>query len=286
MSDAHPDAHPDALLDELLDLALEAGRAGGHALLSYRPRLRELGPESKGVRRELVTVADRAAEDLVVGTIQSARPQDAILAEEGVHSEAGVRSNDGELCWIIDPLDGTTNYVHGVPNFCVAIGLCDRDDNGREQPLVSVIHAPALGTTYTAVRGRGAFRDGKRLEVSPCAEIDDALLATGFAYHRNDPDVDDNVDKLSRALAACRDVRRFGSAELDLCWVAEGIWDGYWEMGLMPYDVAAGALVVREAGGRVSDLHLGEDWMYGKNVMATNGRLHDALHGLVGHPPA
>lgn len=272
-------------LDALAALAAEAARAGGASLLAHRANLRALRTESKNVPRELVTQADRAAEDIVVGTLIKARPEDAVLAEEGIHTEADQRSSDARLCWVVDPLDGTTNFVHGLPNFCVAVALVERDQEGIEQPLVACVHAPALGTTYTAARGRGAFRDGRRLSVSRCGRVSDGLLATGFSYQRNHPEVDDNVDRMARALHACRDIRRYGSAELDLCWVGEGIWDGYWEMGLKPYDVAAGTLVVREAGGRVTDLDLGEDWLHGRNILATNGPIHEELHSLVGGVP-
>src|SRR5690606_13081985 len=135
------------------------------------------------------------------------------------------------------------------PFYCVAIALA-----WRGTPVVGVVHAPALGRTYAAAAGLGAFRDGAPIRVTNTHEMRHALLATGFSYGRNEPGHDTNVERLGRALLECRDLRRIGSAELDLCQVAEGTFDGYWELYLQPYDVAAGAVIVREAGGRVSDL--------------------------------
>jgi myo-inositol-1(or 4)-monophosphatase len=149
------------------------------------------------------------------------------------------------------------------------------------------VHAPALGETFVASRGGGAFRqraDGRRdaLRVSRTVELADALLATGFSYVRNEPGRDDNSARLARVLPLCRDLRRLGSAELDLCYTAAGTYDGYWELYLAPYDVAAGAVIVREAGGTVTDLRGGDDWLFGGSVLASNGHLHGDLRRLVG----
>jgi myo-inositol-1(or 4)-monophosphatase len=233
--------------------------------------------QSKGTRRELVTAADRAAEQLVVGGLLAAFPDHAILAEEGVLTAQGRASRASDWTWLVDPLDGTTNYVHGLPHYGVAIALAYRDD-----PVVGVVHAPALGETFAAARGLGAsrtFADGREepLRVSPTAELADALLATGFAYVRNEPGRDDNSRHVADLLPVCRDLRRLGSAELDLCYVAAGSYDGYWELYLAPYDVAAGSVIVREAGGRITDWNGGDDWLFGDRVLATNGLLHDEL---------
>jgi len=186
--------------------------------------------------------------------------------------------------WIVDPLDGTTNYVHGLPFYCVAIALAY-----QRTPVVGVVHAPALGQTFTACAGGGArrrFEDDheERLAVSDTEAFADALLATGFSYNRNEPGRDDNSGNIARILPHCRDLRRLGSAELDLCLVASGQYDGYWERYLAPYDVAAGAIIVREAGGRVTDFADGEDWLFGDSVLASNGRIHSELRGLLDQP--
>jgi myo-inositol-1(or 4)-monophosphatase len=268
-------------LQPFVDAALALAQAAGAELLAQRATAVQR-PESKGQRRELVTTADRAAERIVVGGLLAAFPDHGVLAEEGVLTAQGQVSRPGPWTWIVDPLDGTTNFVHGLPFFAVAIALAH-----QQQPVVGVVHAPALGETFVASRGGGAFRqraDGRRdaLRVSRTVELADALLATGFSYVRNEPGRDDNSARLARVLPLCRDLRRLGSAELDLCYTAAGTYDGYWELYLAPYDVAAGAVIVREAGGTVTDLRGGDDWLFGGSVLASNGHLHGDLRRLVG----
>jgi myo-inositol-1(or 4)-monophosphatase len=240
--------------------------------------------ESKGRRRELVTAADRAAEHIVVGGLQELYPLHGVLAEEGVLTTQGKPSNESDWLWIVDPLDGTTNFVHCIPFYCVAIALAHKG-----VPVVGVVHAPALGETFVATKGGGAIRryaDGREqvLQVSATAEFADALLATGFSYNRNEPGRDDNSGNIARILPHCRDLRRLGSAELDLCLVASGQYDGYWERYLAPYDVAAGAVIVREAGGMVTDFDNGEDWLFGDSVLASNGGVHAELRQFLTRP--
>src|SRR5690606_21272464 len=242
----------------------------------WRAELAQVRTEFKG-RRELVTVADREAERAVVGHLLAAYPEHAVLAEEGVLTPAGRPHREADLVWIVDPLDGTTNFVHDLPHVAVAVALVERG-----VPVLGIVHAPMLGQTWSAARGVGAFRNGMPIRTSPTAELADALLATGFSYNRNEPGKDDNSARLARALPSCRDLRRFGSAEIALCHVADGRFDGYWELYLAPYDVAAGAVVVQEAGGRVSDLSGGDDWVYGGSILASNGVLHDRLLAVVG----
>jgi myo-inositol-1(or 4)-monophosphatase len=271
---APPAPLPD--LRPFLATATQLAHAAGAALLQFR-RERSMQVESKGTRRELVTAADRAAEQIVVGGLLAAFPAHAVLAEEGVLTTQGRASKAADWTWIVDPLDGTTNFVHGLPHFAVAIALAYRDE-----PVVGVVHAPVLGETFAGARGLGArrhFADGRSevLQVSRTGEFADALLATGFSYVRNEPGRDDNAAHVAAILPHCRDLRRLGSAELDLCYVAAGTYDGYWELYLAPYDVAAGAVLVREAGGRVSDWRGGEQWLFGQQVVATNGLLHAEL---------
>ena len=251
-------------------------REAGELLLEKAAGLAEIATEFKG-RCELVTAADRAAEELVVRGLLEQFPDHGVLAEEGVLTPKGQVDKEGaEFVAILDPIDGTTNFVHGLPNYCVALGL----RQGSEM-VAGVVHAPALQRTYTAWAGGGASCDGKSIRVTETATVRDSLVATGFSYDRNEPGHDDNLGKIAAVLPECRDLRRFGSAELDLCQVAAGHYDGYWEMYLMPYDVAAGAVIVREAGGRVTDLSGGDDWLFGRQVLATNGRIHDDMLGLL-----
>jgi myo-inositol-1(or 4)-monophosphatase len=268
--------------DEFLTVAECAARAGGRVLLDYLPKMAAVATEYKGHSTELVTAADRAAEQAVVGALLDAFPAHAVLAEEGVLTPQGRASHaDHDHLWIVDPLDGTTNFVHRLPYFAVAVGLVVA---GR--PVVGVVHAPVLDQTYTAADGAGAYCNGERIAVSRTTDLGAALVATGFSYNRSAPGAEDNTARLIRALHATRDLRRYGSAELDLCMTAAGRFDAYWELYLAPYDVAAGALIVQEAGGRVTDLTGGDDWLYGGQVLASNGALHDSLLGVVGGAPA
>jgi myo-inositol-1(or 4)-monophosphatase len=264
-------------LHRLLADVVPVARAAGDVLLRRSKDLAGVRTEFKG-RRELVTAADRAAEQVIVTHLLQAYPQHAVLAEEGVLTPAGKPHRASDLVWILDPLDGTTNFVHDLPHYAVAIALV-----ARGEPVLGIVHAPVLGHTYTGARGLGAFRDGARISVTGTRDLADALLATGFSYNRNEPGKDDNSARLARVLPHCRDLRRFGSAELDLCHVADGRFDAYWEMYLAPYDVAAGAVIVREAGGRISDLAGGNEWMFGGQILASNGVLHAAMLAAVGN---
>lgn len=269
-----------AEIAEFRAVAQSLAIAGGEVLL--RLAAARTGARSKAFRRELVTEADRETERVVVGGLLRHFPQHAVLAEEGVLTPQGRRHIDSKWTWIVDPLDGTTNFVHGLPFFAVAIGLVYEDI-----PVVGAVHAPVLRDTYTAGLGQGATCNGNPLRVSSTDELADALLATGFAYRRDEPDAVDNLERLRRLMPHCRDVRRFGSAELDLCLVARGAYDAYWEYDLAPYDVAAGAAIVREAGGTVTDPSGGDDWLWTGNVLASNARVHAAvqahLHGMQQH---
>lgn len=258
------------VLDDLRRRAIALARDAGDVLM--RRRAERPNASSKAVRRELVTDADRAAEHVVVGGILAQFPGHSVLAEEGVLTAQGQRSSSSDWNWIVDPIDGTTNFVHGLPFFAVAIGL-----TWRSIPVVGVVHAPALGETYSAARGLGATCNGTSIRVSRTSDLADALLATGFAYLRDEDGAVDNLERLRRLMPKIRDIRRYGSAELDLCLVARGAYDAYWEFGLAPYDVAAGAVIVREAGGVVSDVDGGDDWLFGGQVLASNGALHEAV---------
>jgi len=263
-------------LDDWVGAAEALCREAGELLLEKAEGLAAIRTEFKG-RRELVTAADRAAEEMVVRGLLKHFPEHGVLAEEGVLTPRGKVDKDARFVAILDPIDGTTNFVHGLPNYCVALALRDGD-----RMVAGVCHAPALGVTYRACVGGGAFANDRPIQVTATAAVRDALVATGFSYDRNEPDHDDNLGKLAAVLPECRDLRRLGSAELDLCHVAAGHYDGYWELYLQPYDVAAGAVIVQEAGGRVTDLRGGEDWLFGRQVLATNGAIHGEMLGLLG----
>jgi myo-inositol-1(or 4)-monophosphatase len=228
---------------ELLELALAAALPAGELLLE-RFRGPATGLASKTSRTDLVSDADRAAEELVTRTILDARPGDALVAEEGAAADGG-----SGVRWLVDPLDGTINFLWGVPHWCVSVAACDGDGG-----LAAVVHDPNRGETFTAVRGGGARLGGTPLRVRPPAVLSEALVATGFEYTAEARARQARL--LATVLPAVRDVRRFGAAALDLCWVAAGRFDGYYETGLKPWDRAGGELIVREAGGAVEDMAL------------------------------
>lgn len=257
-------------LDATLELAIQLARAAG-AIQRERYGT-ELQIETKSAAVDLVTEVDKACEALIVDAIETERPGDAILAEEG----GGTDHAGAEWRWIIDPLDGTTNYAHAYPRFCVSIGI-----ERAGQPAIGVVFDPLMDELYTAVRGGGAFLNGEPIRVSKETDLSQGLLATGFAYDRRKSEKD-NIEQFSHMLRAARALRRDGSAALNLCYVAAGRFDGFWEMKLSPWDVAAGCLIVEEAGGRTSDAAGGGEHWSGLYVVASNGSLHDAILEALG----
>lgn len=251
--------------ESLLFLAIELARRAGALQRERYETAFEIGTKSAPV--DLVTEVDKACEAMIVAALEAQRPADAILAEEG----GGLDRPGATWRWVIDPLDGTTNYAHGYPRFCVSIGV-ERDG----ERTLGAVYDPLMDELYHGVRGGGAFRNGRPIRVSPEAELGRSLLATGFAYDRRDSEVD-NLDHFGAFLKRARALRRDGSAALDLCYVASGRLDGYWELKLQPWDVAAGALILEEAGGRFSDFDGGPGARSGREVVASNGRIHDAM---------
>lgn len=215
---------------------------------------------------DLVSDVDRAAESIVLETISRAFPADRIIAEEG-----GEVGGVGQRSWHVDPLDGTTNFSHGVPHFAVSVALVD-----AEGTAVGVVHDPLRRWTFSARRGGGAWFDGRRLAVSGTDRLDRALLATGFPYDRRTSQRN-NVPELAHLIRRCQGVRRMGAAALDLAYVAAGWYDGYWESKLKSWDLAAGRLLVEEAGGATSGYDGGPARLEQGEMIASNGQIHDAL---------
>jgi len=249
---------------ELMDAAAEAARRGGDVLRARWGTLRTIDYKG-GI--DLVTDADRASEEALLRFIEERFPGSAVLAEESGASGGAATG----LRWYVDPLDGTTNYAHGVPHFAVNVGVAD-----AEGLVAGATLDPLRGELYLAGRGRGAWLGGERLRVSDTSELRHALLCTGFPYDiQEDPEP---VMRLFRAyLGRARAVRRFGAAALDLAYVAAGRFDGFWEMKLKPWDVAPGILLVREAGGSVSDFAGGEDMLFGGTICSGNAGIHRLL---------
>jgi myo-inositol-1(or 4)-monophosphatase len=238
--------------------AIEAGKL----LLERRGSPFEI---SKKGPVNLVTEVDLAAEELIVGRIRDRFPSHAILAEEG-----GSVDGAAPIRWVIDPLDGTTNYAHGYPLYCVSIAI-----EFADELVAGVVYNPVARELFTAYRGEGAQLNGRSISVSAEEGLMDSLLCTGFSYRREE--ILKNLRLFNRVMDHARSVRRDGSAALDLCFVACGRFDGFWELSLHPWDVAAGSLIVREAGGSVTRFDGGPVGIRDPECLATNGRIHDAM---------
>jgi myo-inositol-1(or 4)-monophosphatase len=242
------------------ELALEAGTA------LKREIGRDRRVEYKG-EIDLVTDADRLAESILIDGLRHSFPDHAILAEEsGKHKVEGATH-----LWIVDPLDGTTNYAHQYPFFCVSIAL---ELEGKL--TLAVVYDPMLDETFTAIDGEGAFLNGHRIKVTREQDLAKSFLSTGFPYDLRETE-QDNLDHFLKFMKSTQAVRRDGSAVLDLCYVACGRFDGFWEMKLSPWDVAAGALVVQEAGGKTTSFHGGPLDSYTGEVVASNGGIHEQM---------
>lgn len=249
-----------------LESAVSIAREAGSLLLQFAERRPAF--ELKG-EFDLVTAADRASEALILDRLRSRFPTHAILAEE-----TGAHAASSDFRWYVDPLDGTTNFVHGFPFYAVSIGVLERGE-----PVAGVIEAPSLGETFTVARGSGTRLNGRRCAVSAAKDLSRSVLATGFSYNRNEV-ARNNIDNHSRLVLDVHDIRRPGAASIDLAYVAAGRFDGFWELYLKPWDVAAGALMVREAGGEASDFAGSADstgWLWGENIVASNGRIHHEI---------
>lgn len=252
----------------LLQTAVSASRQAGALLQKYAQagfRVQYKNPIN------LVTDADHAAEQCIIDRIRRDFPSHRFLAEERGAIDAG----DSPYRWVIDPLDGTTNFAHGFPVYAVSIGL---EYDGR--CLLGVVFDPTRGELFSALDGDGAYLNGSPLRVSATATLDESLLVTGFAYDIRETSRN-NLNHFSRFALKAQGVRRTGSAALDLCYVAAGRFDGFWEVKLNPWDMAAGAVIVREAGGRVSRFNGAELSIYGQELIASNGLVHEAMLGVL-----
>ena len=253
-------------LHDLLELAIElTGRAGELARRTRESAITQV--DTKSSSTDVVTAADKAAERLVVDGLRAARPGDAVLGEE-----SGEVAGAGAVRWILDPIDGTVNYLYGIPQYAVSLAA-EVDGEVR----LGVVRNPVSGEVYTAIRGEGAYADGVRLTGPRPTRLAQALVATGFAYDRQRRARQATV--VAGLLPRVRDIRRFGAAALDLCAVAEGRVDAYYERGIQPWDHAAGGLVAAEAGVRVAGLHgapAGREL-----VLAAAPDLFDTLHATL-----
>ena len=248
----------------MITLAKEAARRAGDVLLRNFGRA-SLTVESKAAN-DFVTEVDREAEDVIRGFLHEELPDHAFLLEEGGAIGAG---SDWE--WVVDPLDGTTNYIHRYPFFSVSLGL-----RHKGETVLGVIYDPLRHEMFSAEKGEGATLNGVPIAVGKTERLAQGFLCTGFPF-RSREWLDAYLACFREMFLASSGMRRDGSAALDLAYVAAGRFDAFWELGLKPWDMAAGALLVREAGGRTSDFHGGDDFFHGGDIVASNGRIHEEI---------
>jgi myo-inositol-1(or 4)-monophosphatase len=254
----------------LLNVMVQAAMKAGKSLSRDFGEVQNLQVSLKGPG-DYVSQADRKAEKIVREELLKARPTYGFLGEESDE----IKGTDGAHRWIVDPLDGTTNFLHGIPHFAISIGL-ERDG----EIVAGVVYEPTRDEMFWAEKGIGAYLNDRRLRVSARRQLADAVIGTGLPF-RERGDHPQYLATLARVMAATSGVRRFGAAALDLAYVAAGRFDGFWEYGLFPWDIAAGLLLVREAGGFVSDLGGGQSMMTSGDVLAANGHLHLPLAAMI-----
>lgn len=258
------------MLKPAVNVAVKAARAAGNVIVRNLDRVHSLDVTTKR-RHDFASDVDRQAEQVIVRELRHAWPRCAILGEEGGSSgPAGARQT-----WVIDPLDGTSNFLRGIPHFAVSIAMIE---NGEIQH--GVIFDPIRNELFSASRGSGAQLNGRKLRVGERLDLDGAMIATGFPF-RQPEHMPAHLEMVGNVLAQAEDIRRAGSAALDLAWVACGRLDGFFEIGLAQWDIAAGALLVREAGGRCADFRNGEDYMASGHIIAANIKVSDALYKAI-----
>lgn len=255
-------------LNEIKNTGIRAAYTSAKILNHYFGNLSHINKKGPN---DLVTEADMASQNRIIEVIRAKYPAHSILAEESGYEQG---ESDGWQ-WIIDPLDGTTNFAHEIPFFCISIAFAQAN-----QPQAGIVLNPVSGELFTAVKGGGAEQNGRPIQVSTQNDISESLLATGFPYNFQDI-AKPAIQRFQQCLLAARGIRRLGSAALDLCYVACGRFEAFWEENLNPWDTAAGTLIVEEAGGRVTDFG-GAPHEFDKNeILASNQRIHDAISSLL-----
>ncbi len=250
---------------KMLKLAVSAAKEAGRYAFEHIDKVKKI--EHKDGLNNIVTDIDKKCEKIIIDKITEIFPLHSILAEETGEHRA---DSPAAVKWVVDPIDGTTNYAHGFPIFCTSIGVLFEGES-----LIGVVYDASRDELFTAERGGGAFLNGKKITVSSVELLRDSLVATGFAYDAEGKVA--NLDYFKAALSRVQAVRRAGSAALDLCYVASGRFDGFWEMGLSPWDTAAAHLIVQEAGGTVSTFAHGAFNIYKKEIAASNGKVHNEM---------
>ena len=248
-------------MDPRLNIAVDAARKAGKLIANAIDRIDKVRITEKAPH-DFVTDIDTAAQKIIIDTLRTAYPGHGFLGEEGEPEDA-----DRDLVWIIDPLDGTTNFIHRIPHVAISIALREKG-----KTMVGLVYDPLQNELFTACRNKGAQLNGVRIRVNPCHQLDDAVLGMGFPGLHPDH-IPAFTDVASHFFQNCSDVRTLGAAALDLAYVASGRLDGFWELGLAPWDIAAGALLVKEAGGLVGDFKGGENYLDSGNIVCANPKL-------------
>ena len=255
-----------------LNTAIRAARNAGNIITRYVDRIDSLKIGTKQ-HNDFVSEVDRLSEQEIIETLKKAYPDHAILAEEsGTHNQ---QEDEKQATWIIDPLDGTTNFLHGFPQFAISIAM---KQGGHLQ--VAVIYDPMRQELFTGVRGAGVRLNDRRIRMNPNTKLDGSLIATGFPYYRYDY-LDQYMAILRDVITRTAGVRRPGSAALDLAYTAAGRFDGFWEFNLQAWDIAAGSLIVQEAGGMVSDFEAGQNYLQSGNIVCGSPRVHQELTEII-----
>lgn len=253
------------MIDDLIYIAKESGE-----IIRQAHGTRFLVEIKSNNVKNLVTEVDKKSEKTITDFIRKKYPSHSILAEE-----SGERKSSSEYLWVIDPLDGTTNFAHGLPIFSVSIGL-----QYKGETVAGVVYDVMRDVIFSAEKGSGAFENGKKIFVNSNESIEESLLVTGFPYN-----VAENPEKVFERfiemLKVARAVRRLGSAAIDFCYVANGVFDGFWEVHLNPWDICAGKLIVEEAGGKVTDFNGNQISIFNKTILSTNGKIHNKMIELL-----
>jgi len=254
----------------MLNIAIEAAKQAGKFLKQNLGRVREIQMK-QGQEKNLVTEIDKQSEEIIINFIRRHYPNHDILAEES----GGKNHTHSDYRWIIDPLDGTTNYTHGFPVFCISIAI-----EWKGELLIGVIYDPNFDEFFTAEKGKGAFLNGKRITVSTIDRLQQSLLVTGFPYNITE-NPNHAIEHFINFLMSAQAVRRMGSAAIDMAYVAAGRYEGFWEVALNPWDMAAGALLVTEAGGTITDFSGNPFSIYKNEVLASNGLIHEEMRQVL-----
>jgi len=254
----------------MLNIAIHAARVASRTILRYFDQLDKVDVFEKN-QNDFVTQVDKQSEEIIINEIQKAYPRHAIIAEEN----GELNASTDEYCWIIDPLDGTRNFMQGFPHFAISIAVMKK--NVLE---LGMVYDPIRQELFTATRGKGAYLNNRRLRVSPTKKFSATLIGTGFPF-RDKEQTEHYLKHFQNVFVHCSDIRRAGSAALDLAYIAAGRLDGYWETGLHKWDIAAGALMIKEAGGSITDFKGTENYMENGNVIAGNMKTQKELFTLL-----